>query len=107
MRLAKEAGKAAEVHRAGKEAQEEAKAFISLLMGGDGVGPDGGNPSVEELADLTATVRGLSEDSLSIVASITGAPSVASFREGFELLSPTDLKSMRQLFRRMGLHGSA
>jgi hypothetical protein len=48
-------------------------------------------------------VKDLSNATLGIVASITSAPSVESFREGFGMLVPNDLKHMRQLFRRMGL----
>jgi hypothetical protein len=40
---------------------------------------------------------------LGIVSSITGAPSEESFRQGFKLLVPEDLKTMRGLFRKMGL----
>ena len=84
--------------------QKEAKAFIADLMGGDEVGEDGGNPTTEDLRILAKKVLDLSDAALGIVASITGAPSVESFREGFTMLVPEDLKSMRQLFRRMGLN---
>jgi hypothetical protein len=100
---AKEGGRAAAAATASPETQRAAKAFIGALMGGDDVEVDGGEPSVEELASLNAQVKGLSDQCLGIVAAITGAPSVASFREGFALLVPEDLKSMRKLFRKMGL----
>lgn len=89
--------------RTSEASQREAKEFIAVLMGGDEVGGDGGDPSVEELAELAHRVENLSEDALKMVASITGAPSPESFRAGFPLLSTVDLKSMRALFRRMGL----
>ena len=88
---------------AGTDAQREAKEFIADLMGGDEVEVDGGEPSMEELGALSNKVVDLSDAALGVVASITGAPSTESFREGFAQLTPTDLKSMRQLFRRMGL----
>lgn len=100
---AKALGTASGVEKAGIEAQVEAKDFIAELMGDDQIALDGGEPTAAELAALSARVHGLSDATLGIVASITGAPSVASFREGFTLLTPTDLKSMRALFRRMGL----
>jgi hypothetical protein len=99
----KESGAAQAVSMAGADAQREAKEFIADLMGGDEVRVDGGEPSVEELGALSNKVVDLSDSALGIVASITGAPSTDSFREGFTQLTPTDLKSMRQLFRRMGL----
>jgi hypothetical protein len=85
------------------EIQKQAKQFIADLMGGDDVSEDGGNPTEQELQQLTKKVEMLSDDALEIIASITGAPSVSSFREGFPLLTVTDLKAMRALFRRMGL----
>lgn len=100
---AKESGAAQAVSAAGTDAQREAKAFIADLMGGDEVDDDGGDPTTEELNALANKVVDLSDPSLGIVASITGAPSTASFREGFAQLTPGDLKQMRQLFRRMGL----
>lgn len=58
----------------------------------------------ELLAELNDKVQNsLSAEALSIVASITGAPSPESFKEGFKLLVPEDLKNIRHLFRRMGL----
>jgi hypothetical protein len=75
-------------------------------MGGDEVTLDGGQPTVEELKVLAQRVKGLSEEAVTIVSSITGAPSVDSFKKGFDMLTTTDLKSMRQLFRRMGLYES-
>jgi len=45
----------------------------------------------------------MSDEAVGIVASITGAPSLDSFRKGFELLVDEDLKQMRHLFRNMGL----
>ena len=103
LRRAKEAGRADEAAKAGADAQREAKLFIADLMGGDEVDAQGGEPSKEELAALANKVEDLSLEALGVVASITGAPSSASFREGFRLLVPEDLKQMRQLFRRMGL----
>lgn len=85
------------------QAQQEAQQFIANLMGGDDVDVDGGAPLVEELQALTEQVNALSPTALEIVASITGAPSAASFVTGFPMLSVQDLKSMRALFRRMGL----
>jgi hypothetical protein len=72
-------------------------------MGGDEVEEDGGLPSAEELQGLSARLLGLDDETVNIISSITGAPSSASFREGFPLLSVEDLKQMRGLFRRMGL----
>ena len=72
-------------------------------MGGDEVDDEGGEPTTDDLLALSKKVIRLSDEALSIVASITGAPSVTSFREGFTLLTTEDLKSMRKLFRRMGL----
>jgi hypothetical protein len=72
-------------------------------MGGDEVDGDGGDPTHSDLSSLASKVVLLSEEALSIVASITGAPSVESFKQGFKLLTTEDLKSMRKLFRRMGL----
>ena len=100
---AREEGKAKDTERAGVEAQREAKRFIAELMGDDKIGEDGGEPTAEELAVLAQKVRELSDSALGIVSSITGAPSMESFRTGFELLQPNDLKAMRGLFRRMGL----
>mmetsp|Transcript_21655 Transcript_21655/g.31517 ORF Transcript_21655/g.31517 Transcript_21655/m.31517 type:complete len:738 (-) Transcript_21655:120-2333(-) len=100
---AREAGKGESAAKAGVEAQSAAKAFIAELMGGDEVGEDGGDPSQEELDALARRVETLDEDVLGMVASITGAPSVDSFRNGFPMLSVSDLKQMRALFRRMGL----
>ena len=73
-------------------------------MGGDAIGDDGGDPTQAELDILANKVKHLTPEALSIVSSITGAPSMESFKQGFELLSPDDLKSMRSLFRRMGLN---
>ena len=72
-------------------------------MGGDEVGADGGQPTDTELRALAARVRAMDDAATGIVASITGAKDVATFRQGFELLTTDDLRSMRQLFRRMGL----
>jgi hypothetical protein len=76
-------------------------------MGGDEVDEDGGAagglPSAEELLALSETLKELDDETVQIVSSITGAPSPASFREGFPMLSVEDLKQMRGLFRRMGL----
>lgn len=65
---------------------------------------DGGLPSPEELQALARRLQSLDDETVSIVSSITGAPSAASFREGFPQLSVQDLKQMRGLFRRMGLN---
>ena len=99
-----ESGRAQEVSKTTVGDQKEAKAFIAELMGGDEVSEDGGDPTEDELATLTKRVGDLSDAALGIVASITGAPSVQSFRDGFKMLVPEDLRSMRQLFRRMGLN---
>ena len=72
-------------------------------MGGDEVGPDGGNPTTAELQKLANKVKGMNDEAIGIVASITGAKDMTSFRTGFEMLTKDDLKNMRQLFRRMGL----
>ncbi len=103
LRSAQESGAAAAANRAGRDAQLEAKHFIADLMGGDDIDVNGGDPSIEELTALRNKVDDLPDTTLSIVASITGAPSTESFREGFTMLTPQDLKQMRQLFRRMGL----
>jgi hypothetical protein len=100
---AKDSGAAQAAVNAGTDAQREAKEFISDLMGGDEVDEDGGDPSKEELQALCNKVVDLSDNTLGVVASITGAPSTSSFRAGFPMLTPADLKQMRQLFRRMGL----
>jgi len=99
-----ESGRAQEISKTTVADQKEAKAFIAELMGGDEVDEDGGDPTKEELDILARRVGDLSDASLGIVASITGAPSVQSFRDGFKMLVPEDLKSMRKLFRRMGLN---
>ena len=80
-----------------------AQQFIGELMGGDEVSEDGGEPSQEELQALAGKVALFSDEVIGVVAAITGAPSVQSFRAGFPMLSTQDLKSMRALFRRMGL----
>ena len=85
-------------------AQAEAKAFMSHLMGGNDIGVDGGDPTADELQSLRNQVGLLSEEALTIVASITGAKSPAVFKEGFRTLTVNDIKSMRSLFRRMGLN---
>lgn len=100
---ARELGMSAEAAKTSIESQKEAKTFMADLMGGVEVGDDGGSPSQEDVSVLADKVWGLSSEALTIVANITGAPSVTSFKEGFKLLVPQDLKSMRQLFRRMGL----
>eukprot|EP01038_Epipyxis_sp_PR26KG_P009498 gene9498-12795_t len=100
---AKESGKGSAAAVTSIESQIKAKEFISELMGGDEIDESGGEPTVEELQLLAAKVTDLSDESLGIVANITGSPSVQSFRAGFSMLVPEDLKSMRRLFRRMGL----
>jgi hypothetical protein len=103
MQRAKESGKAAVASKASVESQIAAKEFISLLMGGDEIGVDGGMPSSQELSVLAGRVKQMSNDVIHIVANITGAPSVESFRNGFDLFVPEDLKAMRKLFRNMGM----
>ena len=103
MEVSKLKGKAAEVSLTTVSHQLEAKNFVACLMGGDEVTMDGGNPSEAELEILKKKVTRLSEESLSIVASITGAKSPAVFAQGFTTLTTTDLKAMRKLFRQMGL----
>ena len=103
LQKAKDAGRSAEAAKTSTIAQQEAKTFIGELMGGDEVGADGGNPTEGELRVLADKVRAMVDDSIGIVASITGAKDPSSFRTGFEMLTVDDLKSMRQLFRRMGL----
>ncbi len=102
---ARDSGAAAQISRTSVESQQSAKTFIGDLMGGDDIGEDGGDPTEEELSILTDKVVNLSDEALDIVANITGAPSVQSFRQGFPMLTVQDLKSMRALFRRMGLQG--
>ncbi|RYH24741.1 2OG-Fe(II) oxygenase [archaeon] len=61
-------------------------------------------PSEDELKSLCHEVQNtLTKEAIEIVASITGAPSVDSFKAGFPLLTTKDLQHMRALFRRMGL----
>jgi len=100
---ANKSGKAAEVNKAGVDAQREAKQFIADLMGND-ADDNAEDPSQQELNALTNKVVDMSPSALGVVASITGAPSADSFKEGFPMLTPSDLKHMRQLFRRMGLN---
>eukprot|EP00605_Chrysophyceae_sp_TOSAG23-4_P002357 GSChrysophyteH1.ASY1.ANO1.2605.1 assembled CDS len=100
---AQTSGAAEAAVNAGSDAQRTAKEFIADLMGGDEIDEDGGDPSKEELKALSNKVDDLDDVTLGVVASITGAPSTESFRAGFPMLTPTDLKQMRQLFRRMGL----
>ena len=104
LRRAKDSGRAESAAKAGADAQREAKHFIGDLMGGDDIDTLGGEPSPEELTALANKVQDLSPEALGIVASITGAPSTQSFKDGFRLLVPEDLKQMRMLFRRMGLN---
>lgn len=103
-----ESGKGTAAAIASMEAQTEARTFIADLMGRDeeneGELMDATIITPELLTELNEKVIGLSEEALDIVASITGAPSAESFREGFKLLVPDDLKSIRKLFRRMGLN---
>jgi hypothetical protein len=75
-------------------------------MGGDEVGEDGGEPTLTELQALAAKVTTLSDEVIDIIASITGAPSIDSFKQGFPMLTTSDLKQMRALFRRMGLQSA-
>lgn len=98
-----------EAHKEGKdievstiEAQIEAKNFIAELMGGENsdINID---PKPDEIKLLSEKAKRLSNDALKIVSKITGSISPKVFLEGFELLTTTDLKSMRILFHRMGL----
>lgn len=100
---AKETGSGNIIARSNVAAQEDAKEFIAALMGGDDVPDDGGEPTIDELQILCERVVQLSPAAIEIVSSITGAPSPQSFRDGFPGLTTNDLKSMRALFRRMGL----
>jgi hypoxia-inducible factor (prolyl hydroxylase) len=97
-------GRATQVSRTTIAHQLEAKTFISQLMGGDDISSDGGEPTAAELQMLGERVVLLSEEALRIVVSITGAESPATFRLGFQTLTTSDLKAMRALFRKMGLH---
>jgi len=133
LKSATDSGKGAAVAVASMEAQTEARTFIADLMGQDesldgavkavstvtetstttakgtmevpGDIKDATVISPELLAELNDKVQNhLTAEALEIVSSITGAPSAASFKEGFKMLVPEDLKSIRQLFRRMGLN---
>lgn len=93
------------------EAQTEARTFIADLMGKDekiensNELMDATIISTELLNELNNKVQNqLSKEALGIVASITGAANADTFKEGFNLLTPEDLKSIRILFRRMGLN---
>eukprot|EP01031_Cornospumella_fuschlensis_P035892 gene35892-43533_t len=97
--------------------QVEAKEFIGRLLKNhdkelEAVHQDGDvtrygeeeEPTEEELKSLCHEVQNtLTKEAIEIVASITGAPSVDSFKAGFPLLTTKDLQHMRALFRRMGL----
>ena len=106
LKKAKELGRGSIVAKSSLESQTQVKLFMTELMGGNDVSDDhdGGDPTEQELMILATKVKILPDEVLSIVANITGAPSVESFRQGFELLTVQDLKSMRALFRRMGLN---
>ena len=117
LEAANEDGKAKAAASASIEHQGEAKEFIATLMGGDEVAADGTtvvapDASREDvsaqreanLAALKQAAAALSDEAVAIVSNITGAPSPASFREGFTLLSADDVTHMRALFRRMGLN---
>lgn len=56
VKAATETGRAAETAKAGERSQAEAKQFIGELMGGDEIGRDGGDPTVEELVILVKKV---------------------------------------------------
>ena len=56
VKMAGKTGRALETAKSGAGAQSEAKKFIALLMGGDEIGPDGGNPTSEELSILSEKV---------------------------------------------------
>ena len=101
---AKKGGRAEKVAKSTVEVQQEAKQFIEILLGRDvGAATAEDLPTESDLIDLRSRIKVLSHEATEIVASITGAPSVESFRTGFEILTISDLDSMRKLFRRMGL----
>jgi hypothetical protein len=115
---AKESGKGLAASKTSLETQQSAQRFISQLMsqcegGAGGAGDDEKGlvtlteaeeeKAQAELVKLQGIVKELSDDVIEIVSNITGAPSVDSFRDGFELLTTRDLRQMRGLFQRMGL----
>jgi hypothetical protein len=97
---AKSSGRAEKAANTSVEAQRAAKHFMEVLMGKDA---EATLPLQSELEDLAARVVELSDETAGVVASVTGAPSVESFRTGFTMLTVQDLQAMRSLFRRMGL----
>jgi hypoxia-inducible factor prolyl hydroxylase len=113
---AKESGKGARASKASVETQQAAQQFVSRLMSPQS--PAGAAATcaatadetegeeeneLKELKELQDLVKVLSDEVIEIVANITGAPSLESFRDGFEMLTIQDLKQMRGLFQRMGL----
>lgn len=100
---AKESGKGVAASKASIETQQAAQQFIAKLMSQCDGNEDEMIPSDDELQELQRDVRGLSDDVIEIISNITGAPSIQSFRDGFEMLTVNDVKQMRSLFRRMGL----
>ena len=101
---AKESGKGYRASKASLETQQAAQQFVAKLMSSQsGDDDESSTPAESELRELQDLVKELSDDVIEIVSNITGAPSLQSFRDGFEMLTVNDLKQMRGLFRRMGL----
>lgn len=101
---AKESGKGYRASKASLETQQAAQQFVAKLMSSQsGDDEESSTPAESELRELQDLVKELSDDVIEIVSNITGAPSLESFRDGFEMLTVNDLKQMRGLFRRMGL----
>lgn len=53
-------------------------------------GDDGGEPSADEIAVLARQVQLLDDEVVGIISSITGAPSISSFRQGNHQLINND-----------------
>lgn len=102
LKKAAESGEAFQAAVADIESQTEARNFIAELMG-EADDENAMEINEETLRELNQKVVELSDEAVKIVSSITGAPSPESFRTGFPMLTPTDLKNIRVLFRRMGL----
>jgi hypoxia-inducible factor prolyl hydroxylase len=105
---AKESGKGSRASKASLETQQAAQQFVAKLMSSQSGAEDeegsSSTPAAEsELRELQDLVKELSDEVIEIVSNITGAPSLESFRDGFEMLTVHDLKQMRGLFQRMGL----
>lgn len=107
---AQTSGRSRPAAKATVEQQREVKHFMTELVSG-GVSDTHLNQdslteniTPEYLAYLYQRVQQLSPEALAIVASITGAESAEIFKQGFSMLTPLDLSSMRQLFKRMGLN---